>query len=155
MKIIFAEVSDAPIIHQLMVQAFNEYKNKVPPTSALNETVESITEALIDGEHALISYMDDEPVGMVRFRVTNEGVYFFRLSITPEKQGQGIAKQLLKSLENHAIQRNHPALLCKVRMDVPKNIQLYQSIGFTIYDEYAIHKPNGITINVVAMKKVL
>lgn len=155
MKIIFAEVSDAPIVHQLMIEAFTEYKNKIPPTSALNETVDSITEALINGEQALITYIDDEPVGMLRYQVTNDGVYFYRLSIIPEKQGQGIAKQLLQSLENHAIQNNHPALLCKVRSDVPKNIKLYQSIGFNIYDEYVIYKPNGITINVVAMEKVL
>jgi hypothetical protein len=40
-------------------------------------------------------------------------------------------------------------------MAVPKNIQLYSSIGFHVYDEEVIKKSNGIYINVVSMKKAL
>ena len=46
-------------------------------------------------------------------------------------------------------------ILCKVRMTVPKNIKLYSSIGYRIYDEEIVHKPNGITIKVVSMEKEL
>lgn len=40
-------------------------------------------------------------------------------------------------------------------MTVPKNIQLYSSIGYSIYDEEVVHKPNGINIQVVSMQKKL
>lgn len=154
-KIKFAEVSNASLIHNLMINAFMEYKDEAPPSSALEETVQSISAALEDGEQALISYADDEPVGMVRFRLKENSVYFYRLSVNPEKQGQGIAKAILRSLEDYANQKGKPKIQCKVRMTVPKNIKLYSSIGYSIYDEEVVHKPNGMNIKVVSMMKQL
>lgn len=78
MKIIFAKVSDAPLIHDLMIKAFMEYKDEIPPSSALDETVQSISNALEDGEQSLICFDGDEPVGMVRFQLKDEGLYFYR-----------------------------------------------------------------------------
>lgn len=75
--------------------------------------------------------------------------------VIPEKQGQGIAKEILKSLDDYAKQNEKPTILCKVRMTVPKNIKLYSSIGYRIYDEEVVHKPNGINIKVVSMEKQL
>jgi hypothetical protein len=40
-------------------------------------------------------------------------------------------------------------------MTVPKNIKLYRSIGYGIYDEEVVHKQNGINIKVVSMMKRL
>jgi hypothetical protein len=40
-------------------------------------------------------------------------------------------------------------------MTVPKNIELYRSIGYSIYDEEVVVKPNGVDIKVVSMKKQL
>ncbi|KIL45479.1 hypothetical protein KP78_30230 [Jeotgalibacillus soli] len=92
---------------------------------------------------------------MVRFHLNENGIYFYRLSVIPEEQGKGIAKQMLKSLEEYANQIEKPTILCKVRMTAPKNIQLYRSIGYSIYDEEIVHKPNGINIKVVSMMKQL
>ena len=155
MEIKLADVSDAPIIHELMIKAFMEYKDEVPPSSALEETVESITTALKDNEKGLIAYVDETPVGMVRFQLKENGLYFFRLSVIPERQGQGIAKKVLKFLEDYAKGKEISKLLCKVRMTVTKNIKLYSSIGYSIYDEEVVHKPNAINIKVVSMMKKL
>jgi ribosomal protein S18 acetylase RimI-like enzyme len=155
MKIKFAEISDAPLIHDLMIKAFTEYKDEVPPSSALEETIQLISTALKDDERALIGYVDGDAVGMVRFRLNENGVYFYRLSVIPEKQGQGMAKKIIKSLEDYAIQNGKTAIRCKVRMTVPKNIELYSSIGYSIYDEGVVVKPNGVDIKVVSMKKQL
>ncbi|MGJ7913819.1 GNAT family N-acetyltransferase [Neobacillus sp. LXY-1] len=155
MEIKFAEISDAPIIHDLMFKAFMEYKDEVPPSSALEETVQSITSALIEVEKSIIAFVEDEPVGMVRFQLKEEGLYFYRLSVIPEKQGQGIAKKLLASLEEYAHKNEISTILCKVRMTMPKNIQLYSSIGYSIDNEEVVHKPNGINIQVVSMLKKL
>ena len=148
----FAEIPDAPVIHDLMYKAFIEYKDEVPPSSALEETVQSISSALIEDEKCLMAFVDNEPVGMVRFKLKEEGLYFYRLSVIPEKQGQGIAKKLLVSLEEYAHKNGISTILCKVRMTVPKNIQLYNSIGYSIYDKEIVHKPNGISIQVVTMR---
>lgn len=155
MNIVLAEVSDAPLIHKLMIKAFMAYADEVPPSSALEETVETISTALEDGEKAFIGYRRQEPVGMVRFRLTDTGIYFYRLSVIPENQRKGIAKELVKSLEDHAKQNGKTEILCKVRMTLPKNINLYQSLGYHIHGKEIVHKPNGITITVASMKKKL
>jgi ribosomal protein S18 acetylase RimI-like enzyme len=155
MEIKFAEVSDAPLIYDLMLKAFMEYRDEVPQSSALEETVQSISDALNEGEQSLIGIVDNVPVGMVRFHLKEDCLYFYRLSVIPEKQGQGIAKKLLKSLEEYAHKKEVPALLCKVRMTVPKNIYLYSSVGYKIYNEEVVLKPNDIKIKVVSMQKKL
>jgi len=102
MVIMLAQLKDAPIIHDVMLQAFKEYEHATPPSSALNETVESIKKDMERGEYAFIAYLDEQPVAMVRFTYSDHSVYFFRLSVIPSKQGQGLAKALLKELEHHA-----------------------------------------------------
>src|SRR5690606_38292998 len=104
-------------------------------SSALEETVQSISTALNEGEQSIIGFIDNVPVAMVRFQIKDEGLYFYRLSVVPERQGQGIAKELLKLLEEYAIQQKLPTIFCKVRMNVPRNIYLYQSLGYKITGE--------------------
>ena len=155
MDINITESNDAKLVHKLMLQAFMEYKDDIPPSSALEETVESISTALKEVETAFICYLHNKPVGMVRFQVKKEYIYFSRLSVIPEKQGLGIAKALLKALEEYARKKELTKIQCKVRMNVPRNINLYNSIGYKIYDEEIVHKPNGGNIKVVAMEKQL
>lgn len=155
MNITVAEISDAPVILDLMMRAFEEYKHAEPPTSALKETVESITAAMADGEQALIGYIEDEPVAMVRLLLSDDRLYFSRFSVVPEKRGQGIAKKILRYLEDYALQHEKSIIACKVRADVSKNISLYQSIGYDVYEESVLHREDGTSIAVVSMKKAL
>lgn len=152
-EIKFAKISDSSIIHDLMLQAFMVYKNETPPSSALEETIQSITTAMENDEQAFIGYKANEPVAMVRFQVREDGIYFYRLSVIPKKQGQGIAKKILNALEAYALELGKSLIQCKVRMTVQKNIALYQSVGYEIYDEEVVYKPDGATIKVVAMMK--
>lgn len=66
-------------------------------------------------------------------------------------RNQMISSNVLK----HGNKKGVTTIFCKVRMNVPKNIKLYNSIGYEIYDEVVVHKPNGININVVSMIKSL
>ncbi|MFD2923481.1 GNAT family N-acetyltransferase [Halobacillus naozhouensis] len=149
------ECNNPHLILDLMIKAFMEYKDETPPSSALDETIGSISKALKEGEQALVCSVGSEPVGMVRFLVRNDDVYFYRLSVIPERRGRGIGKEILKSLEEYASKNNKRTMICKVRMTVPKNIKLYNSIGYSVYDEEVVHKPNGIKIKVVSMIKQL
>ncbi len=153
MEIKYADISDSPVIHELMIKAFSEYKEEVPPSSALEETPESVKMAFMQGERGLICYLDEQPVGMVRFKITEKGLYFYRLSVLPERQGMGFAKKILNALEGLALEKEVPVIYCKVRLNVPRNIYLYTSIGFSVYDEEVVQKPNGIHIKVASMMK--
>ena len=146
-------MSDAPLIHDLMIQAFTKYKDEVPPSSALEETVESIAVSLHQGEKGLLAYLDDRPVGMVRFQLDDNGIYFYRLSVLPEEQGKGVGKALLAKLEHFAKYNGVTTISCKVRLSANDNIALYESVGYQVVAEEIISKPDGISLQVVSMVK--
>ncbi|WP_449620673.1 GNAT family N-acetyltransferase [Robertmurraya sp. Marseille-Q9965] len=155
LEIMHANWSDAPIIHELMIKAFAEYKEDMAPSSALEETVQSISTSLKGREQSFICYNSGQPVGRVRFRLNEDHLYFSRLAVTPEFQGRGIAKKLLNALEDYAIEEEITTLRCKVRMAIPRNIHLYSSIGYIIDSEYTVQKPNGMSVKVASMVKKL
>ena len=155
MKIILAKFEDAPVIHKVMLQAFKEYEHAIPPSSALNETVSSIEQALNNGEQAFLAYVGERPVAMVRFTMNDKGIYFFRLSVIPERQGQGLAKALVAEIEKYAYAEGKRISECKVRLDVLKNIVLYKSMGYVITKEEVVENRDGVEIPVVTMAKTL
>jgi ribosomal protein S18 acetylase RimI-like enzyme len=149
-----ANAEDAHLIHQIMVLAFEEYRNMDVPSSALNETVSSIEESLKNGsEKALLCFRDGIPVGSVRFKTDKNSLYFFRLSVCPEARGKGIAKSMLAWLENYAKEYGKTEIWCSVRMSLPQNIQLYKSVGYIICKEEVVTNPNGFPVKTVVMKK--
>ncbi|MGE7690882.1 GNAT family N-acetyltransferase [Lysinibacillus sp. NPDC097214] len=155
MNIILAQTKDASVIHNVMLQAFKEYEHATPPSSALSETIESIEQAMENGEQAFIGYIDEQPVAMVRFTLSAQGIYFFRLSVIPEKQGQGLAKALIEELEQYAFTNGKSTSGCKVRMSVPRNIELYRSLGYIVTKESKEENRNGFSLSVATMEKQL
>lgn len=149
-----ATVEDAGIIHRIMLSAFEEYRYTDVPSSALNETVSSIEQSLKNGlEKALLYVRDGTPVGCVRFKTGESSIYFFRLSVIPEERKRGIAKSMLAWLENYAKEHGLTEIWCRVRLSVPKNIQLYQSIGFVFCKEEVVINADGRPVQTVIMKK--
>ncbi|GLH64482.1 GNAT family N-acetyltransferase [Parageobacillus sp. G301] len=149
-----ANAEDAHLIHQIMVLAFEEYRNMDVPSSALNETVSSIEESLKNGsEKALLCFGDGVPLGSVRFKTDKNSLYFFRLSVCPEARGRGIAKSMLSWLENYAKEHGKTEIWCRVRMSIPQNIQLYKSVGYIVCKEEVVTNPNGFPVKTVVMKK--
>lgn len=155
MEIVLAECKDAPVIHQLMLQAFQEYEKATPPSSALSEMVYSIEQVMEQSEQAFIGYINKQPVAMVRFKLSTTGIYFFRLSVIPERQGQGLAKALISWLEQYALSKGITISQCKVRMSVPRNIELYRSLGYVVTKEEMVKNCNGNSLVIATMEKKL
>lgn len=149
-----ATAEDARLVHQIMISAFEEYRHADIPSGALSETAESIEEALRNGtEEALLCYLDGIPVGTVRFKTNAHSLYFFRLSVKPDARGRGLAKAMLAWLENHARAHGLREIWCRVRKSVPRNISLYQSVGYTVCREDTLTNINGLPVSIVVMKK--
>lgn len=145
---------NALVIHNIMIQAYLEYNQMGMPSSALKETIESVQEALNNGEQAFVGYdRNGKPVAMVRFQVKENHVYFSRLSVLPECRGKGFAKQLLKALEAYAKQNAIPEIRCIVRKNMDRNVLLYTNAGYQIYDEVLSQLINGDDVTIVSMKK--
>lgn len=154
MKITKAEMHDAKLIHNLMIRAYAEYKHIPASSTALDETVETVTAELENGEQGLILYIKDAPVAAVRYHIREEDLFFSRLSVLPEQRGKGLAKILLEELEKEAIRHHKSKIRCKVRMSVDKNMRLYESIGYNQYGQ-TIFPLRGLDIQVAEMEKHL
>ncbi|WP_152395938.1 GNAT family N-acetyltransferase [Paenibacillus guangzhouensis] len=151
-----AGVEEAHYVHQAMMAAFEEYRNADVPSSALHETVSSVEEALRNGsEQAVVCMNEEVPLGSARFKIDASGLYFSRLSVSPEARGRGIAKRMLSWLENYAGEQGKSRVWCRVRMSAPQNIRLYQSVGYQVYREEMVINPNGFAVNTVLMEKII
>lgn len=146
---------DTDTIHALMLMSFEEYRSSIPPSSALEETSESILEALQSGsESAAILYEDDVAVAMVRYKFEGDAIHFFRLSVIPSKRRRGYAKRLVKWIEHQGTAKGMNAARCKVRQTVQNNVRMYQDMGYEILDTELVVRPTG-TVKALSMEKSL
>jgi len=150
-----ATPKDADTVYALMIMAFEEYRTAIPPSSALEETEESVLEALRDGsEFAAILFEDDTATAMVRYKFDGEAICFFRLSVLPNRRRRGYARQLVKWIEKQGVAKGMKISRCKVRQSVQNNVVLYQNMGYEIVDQELIVRPAG-TVKALTLEKKL
>jgi ribosomal protein S18 acetylase RimI-like enzyme len=144
------------IAHNLMKEAFEEYRYLEVPSSAINEPVESLRDSFLNGsEKFIVCYIDGNPLGSLRFKKLGQSLYFSRVSVPPYARGRGIAKSMLSWLEDYAIKEEIYKLQCKVRSSLTHNVSLYQSIGYTITKKETVINSNDFPVNIVVMEKLL
>ncbi|MDQ0300007.1 GNAT superfamily N-acetyltransferase [Salibacterium salarium] len=154
MKIVEAKPEEAETVRIVMQSAFEEYKNDSPPSGAMEETTESIKIAVRNKEETVaVCYMNDNPAGIVRVKEDGAALYFFRLSVLPDKRGKGIGRALVRWVEDKAIMLGKPTVYCKVRASTPQNVKRYEEMGYTIFDRYTVEKPGKPAFKVISMKK--
>lgn len=146
--------NDAETIHALMMQAFEEYRVVIPPSSALEETVESVRDALLRNESAAILLEDEVPVAMVRYEITGDTIHFFRLSVVPTRRRRGYAKRLVKWIERLGVSKGLYYSRCKVRQSVQNNVVMYQNMGYEIVHQELDMRPDG-TVKTMHLEKSL
>jgi len=139
------------VIHQ----AFKRYETDPQPSSALNETENSILTELKQGTEMFGVYENDELIALVKCILNEAFMYFSRLSVLPEHQGKGVATNLVNYLESYAVQNNVFVSKCKVRKSEKNNIALYSKLGYKIVKEEIIMNKNGDEIPAVTMQKNL
>lgn len=155
-EISLANEEDIPTVHKLMLEAFEEYRFLDVPSSALNESLETLQTVLKNGlEHALLCSVDGVPLGASRFTIKEASLYFSRVSVTPNARGKGIAKAMLLWLEKYAYDNSKLKMECRVRASLPKNISLYESMGYSVSKEEVVTNLNGFLVKTVVMEKNL
>ncbi len=151
-----ANEKETPIVHKLMLEAFEEYRFLEVPSSALNESLDTLLNALKNGsEKALLCFVDGEPLGSLRFTIKDDSLYFSRLSVTPHARGKGIAKAILLWLEKYANENGKMKMECRVRASLSKNISLYEAMDYIVSEEEVVTNPNGYPVKTVVMEKSL
>ena len=117
-----------------MVAAFEQYRGKLqPPTGALFETVAEVEREIAQGG-ALLAWDGNTAVASARFRIEPDHVYVGRVAVLPTHRRRGIASALMCWVEARALQIGRDRILVGVRMSLPSNLALYQSLGYEVVD---------------------
>lgn len=143
---------DFPAYRALMHRSFAVYTEKGNPSGAMLETEQSLREEVDAGLGIGVIRTDSQLCALVKFTALPDGtLYFSRLSVDPEFQGRGLARQLVAALRAHADSCNLDGLSCAVRADEHGNIALYKHLGMQITQRTNKPSLTGKTIPVVYM----
>lgn len=94
-----------------------------------------------DIKHVVVAYDDDMPIGCGAIKHYEEGVVEVkRMYLLPTHRGKGIAAQVLKELEQWAVELGYTKAILETGKKMPEAIGLYGKSGYAItanYGQYA------------------
>jgi ribosomal protein S18 acetylase RimI-like enzyme len=126
-----ARLSDQPVLVNLILTAFAEYRGKLDPESgALRETLESVRNEMLTGSSAIIAERNGMAVGCVMIQEMEGDLYFGRLAVLPEARGLGLARRLIAAVEAEARRRGMPGVRLGVRVVLTENQRLFGALGY-------------------------
>jgi ribosomal protein S18 acetylase RimI-like enzyme len=126
-----ATAADAPLLARTIATAFAQYRGKLlPESSAFRETPDAIARQFADGVGAFIAERDGRAVGCVMTESMEGDLYFGRLAVLPEARGSGLARRLIEAVEGEARRRGLPGVRLGVRIALPDNQRLFNSLGY-------------------------
>ena len=146
-------VTDGKQIIEVIHAAFKRYEDDPMPSSALTETVSTIKKELEGNVLILGAEILGKLVGVVKVTYHKEYIYFSRLSVLPEYQGNGIASKLVTYIGKLAVKEQIPYVCCKVRKSEGANIRLYKKLGYHISKEEVMTSPLGYVMETLTMEK--
>lgn len=126
-----ATVADASILAATIAAAFEQYRGKlVPESGAFAETADGIARELSKGAGAFVAERNGAVVGCVMTKLEEGDLYFGRLSVLPAARGAKLAAKLIAAVEEDARKRGLPGVRLGVRIALPENQRLFQSLGY-------------------------
>lgn len=134
-RIVVATPEEAGLVHEIMKDAFENLEALDPPSGALQETSEEV-EAAIRRDGALLGWVGEEAVASARFRLEPDRLYVGRLAVRPSHQGRAIGTALMRQMELIARTTGRPKLGLGTRMQLTKNISLYEGLGYQVVDQH-------------------
>ena len=122
-----ATEADFPAILQVQQDAFGEYAAVYKVSGWTTETLDSLKEDAKE-KHIFVAETDALVIGSVRFWNV-AGVCVIRLlSVRPDHQGHGVAKELIVEIERTATGA-HKFYACTM-LQTARNIHLFTSLGY-------------------------
>lgn len=135
MKIIPAKTSDEGVRHlfsehdDYMIDFLGDDKKYYTRYSE-NENIENVWVVVVD----------DIPAGCIAYRQKADGVgEVKRMFIKEEYRGRGIAKELLKTVEDHAKEQGCHTLFLDTRITLEPAVSLYRAFGFDIVFQQGLY----------------
>jgi len=132
-----ATVDDAPMVHSTMREAFLEYDGVLnPPSGAMRLTVDDIVQKLRGTEKAILSWAGTEPVGSAQYYFADHYVYMGRISVIPAFRGQGVAKRMVRHIEELALRNDVHEARLGVRLSLPNNVAFYRNLNYEVIERH-------------------
>jgi tRNA threonylcarbamoyladenosine biosynthesis protein TsaE len=113
------------IIHD----AFGHRPGLDPPSTALDETAESVAAALGAGG-GLLAMLDGRPVGALLMEPTEESLVLRRVSVCPDAQRHGVAWTLRAAAETVASRRGFARVHVSARAELPATVRFWARGGY-------------------------
>lgn len=133
-----AGLEEIPVVHEVMMMAFEEYRGKLtPPAGALSETVEDITKKITERGGAILALVNGAIAGSGQFVLHDQHVYIGRVSVLPSYRGQGIGKRLVRFIESYAKDKGLTEARLGVRLSIPDNIAFYSKLNYEAIEKHA------------------
>lgn len=141
-----AALDEIPLVRQLVLDSFEEYRGKLdPPSGVHSETLEETTEVIARGG-AILAFASGEPVGTARYELKSDHLYCGRLGVIPAYRGLGIGRDLLAAVEQIAMDLGFTEIRLATREVLERNMRLYQRCGYVVTFRGKHPKGQGIVI---------
>jgi tRNA threonylcarbamoyladenosine biosynthesis protein TsaE len=139
-----AEVGPAAVEDVLAVvrAAFADRPTLDPPSTALEETVESVS-AVLAQDGGLLATLDGRPVGALLFGRDLETLRLRRVSVLPEAQQQGVARALLRTALDVGRARGLRRVSLLARTELPGTVAFWTRAGFGQLSGDGVHLTLG------------
>jgi ribosomal protein S18 acetylase RimI-like enzyme len=146
-RVELVDASRADLVWRLAVSAFEEFRETlVPLPGILAETVEDVM-AYVKRGGAVIAWDGETAVGSARFHPEADHLYIGRVAVPPEFRRRGIASAIMHFLEAHAVSLGLDETRVEVRMALPGNVALYESLDYVpISTQPHSRNPTAMTV---------
>jgi tRNA threonylcarbamoyladenosine biosynthesis protein TsaE len=116
-------------VHAVVLAGFGARPPLDPPSTALDETLESVHEAL--ASHGGVLATDGGvAVGALLFEPHDGLLGLRRVSVHPEAQGEGVAGALVGTAERVAMSRAYDGLRLSARAELPATVAFWEHLGY-------------------------
>jgi len=127
-----ASPQDAAAMVEVIHSAFQARPPVHPPSSAIDETVETLTTSLAQGS-GILAQVGGRPAGVIVVVPGAAGVATFtRVSVHPDLQRHGIASAMVPAAEELAAVRGFERVELLVRAEFPDFVAFWQHRGFVV-----------------------
>jgi predicted N-acetyltransferase YhbS len=144
---------DVPWVVDVIRAAFEEYRGRLdPPSSAHHKTVEIVRRELADGG-GFVACDPQAIIGCVFYHRYPDHLYLDRLAVLPSHRGQGIARALIRAVEQRAGQDGLGEVRLSVRLVLETNRTYFERLGYT-FVSYGAHAGYTTSTSVTLCKQV-
>lgn len=125
LDVIDAGPEHAKAVVDIIHRSFGARPTLDPPSTALEETVESVAETLA-GAGGLLVERRGQPMGAMLFDESRPGeLGLRRVSVDPDLQARGVASAMLGVAEDAAEERGKDGIWLRVREELPDTVQFW------------------------------